>query len=133
MKSRIALSALFVLIAAIVMASHGLLEKFEILRASWADKLSERRAVQVLDRLTSVGSALLSETRDYEDRLAICLDGARLLLTHCCAAGNRPCAVRTISSDGQTTSLNLLDPTHFLGSCAGHLQRLVLYLIDSDE
>jgi hypothetical protein len=136
MKSRIAVSALFVLIAAIVTTSHatGLLEKFKVLQASWADEISERRPVRVLDRLTSVGSALLSETRGYEDTLTmIRLDGDRLLINHCCTAGNQPCTVRTISSAVHTITFTLLDPTHFLGSCAGHMQRLVLNLIDSDH
>lgn len=51
MNSRLALSALFILIAAMVLASQGtgLLEKFKVLRTSCATKVSESRWHPVLD------------------------------------------------------------------------------------
>jgi hypothetical protein len=103
MKSRVAISSLFILIAAMVLASHGagLLEKLKVLQASFANKISEVRGLPILD--------------------------------HSRTTGNPPRAAGTISPDTQTVTFNFLDTTHFLDSPARHLQRFVLNLIDCDH
>ena len=103
MNSRIALSAVFLLIAAMVLASQGagLLEKIKVLRTSCATKISDVRALPALD--------------------------------HSCTEGNRSCAAGTISPDAKTITLSFPDATHCLGSQARYLQRFVLNLIDSDH
>lgn len=101
MNSRIVLSVLFVLIAAMVLASQGsgVLEKIKVLQTSWADKISETRSL--------------------------------LVLYHSCTAGNQPRAAGTLSADAKTATSNFTDATHFLGSHARHLQHFLLNLIDS--
>ncbi|HYA24775.1 MAG TPA: hypothetical protein VEF05_11485 [Terriglobales bacterium] len=103
MNSRLALSALFILIAALVLASQGdrLPKKFETLQTFWAGKISEARSL--------------------------------LVLYHSCASGGQPHAAETATPDGKTITLNYPDAAHCLDSHARHLQRFVLNLIDSDH
>ena len=103
MNSRIALSALFILIAAMVIGSQGtgLREKIKLLPASWADKISEARSL--------------------------------LVIYHSCSTGNQPRAAGTPSPDAKTITFNFPHATRCLGSHARHLQRFVLNLIDSDH
>ncbi|HXZ41804.1 MAG TPA: hypothetical protein VEG68_13755 [Terriglobales bacterium] len=103
MNSRLALSALFILIVAGVLASQGtaLLEKIKVLPTSWADKISETRSLLVLYRS--------------------------------CTTGNQPRAAGTLAPYAKTMTFNFPYATHCLGSTARHLQHLVLNLIDSDH
>jgi hypothetical protein len=104
MNSRVAISALFVLIATMVVASQrtGLLEKLRVFEASCANKIPEVRALPVLD--------------------------------HSHTTRNPPRAAGTISPATQAAiPCDFSNPTHFLGSHARHLQRLVLNLINSDH
>jgi hypothetical protein len=103
MNSRVALSALFILIAAMVLASQGtgLLKKFENLQTSWADKISETRSLVVF--------------------------------YHSCTAGSQPHVARTLSPDAKTITFNFPDATQCLGSHMRHLQHFVVNLFDSDH
>jgi hypothetical protein len=103
MNSRLALSALFILIAAMVLASQGtgLLEKFQVLRTSCASTISDVRALPALD--------------------------------HSCTGASQSCAGGTIWLGANTITFNFPDATHCLGSHARYLQRFVLNLIDSDH
>ncbi|HXW91708.1 MAG TPA: hypothetical protein VEK33_14250 [Terriglobales bacterium] len=103
MNSRLAISALFILIAVLVIASQGtgLLEKLKVLQATCANKVSEVRALPVLD--------------------------------HSGAAGNPARAAGTMLPDAQTITFNFPNATHVLGAHARHLQRFVLNLIHSDH
>jgi len=103
MNSRLALSALFIFIVAMVLASQGagLLEKIKVLPTSWADKISETRSL--------------------------------LVLFHSCTTGNQPRTAGTLSPDAGTIAFSFPHVTHCLGSTAQHLQRFVLYLIDFDH
>jgi len=76
MNSRPALSALFILIVAMVLASQGtgLLQKIKVLPTSWADKISETRSL--------------------------------LVLYHSCITGNQPRAAGTLSPDAGTMAFN---------------------------
>jgi len=103
MSSRLALAALFILIAAMVIASQGtgLLEKFKVLRMSCASTISVVRALPAVD--------------------------------HSCTGRSQSCAGGTISPGANTIIFNFPDATHCLGSHARYLQRFVLNLIDSDH
>ena len=103
MNSRLALSALLILIAAMVLASAGggLLEKFHVLRTSCTDKIAETRSLLVL----------------YDS----------------CTRENQPRAAKAPSPDARIVTSNFPDATHCLGSQARHLQTFVLNLIDSDH
>ncbi|HYA25367.1 MAG TPA: hypothetical protein VEF05_14475 [Terriglobales bacterium] len=103
MNSRLALSALFILIAAMVLVSQGdgLSKKFETLQTFWAGKISEARSL--------------------------------LVLYHSCASGSQPHAAETATPDAKTITFNFPDAAHGLDSHARHLQRFVLNLMDSDH
>ena len=103
MNSRLGLSALFILVAAMVLASQGtgLLQKIKVLPTSWSDKISETRALLVLYRS--------------------------------CTTRTEPHAVGTLPLDSRTVTFNFPDATHCLDSQARHLQRFVLNLIESDH
>jgi hypothetical protein len=134
MRSRIAVSALFIMIAATLFTSDATaaFEKLKTLHRSWPGKACDSRAVQVLDRITSRGSALLSEFQAQKDMVTVIhFEGDRLLITRYRANGNQPRVVGSISPDGKTVTLNSIDATNLLSSPAGHMQRLVFNLIDS--
>jgi len=103
MNSRLALSVLFVLIAAMVLASQGtgLLKKIKVLPASWTEKISETRALLVLYRS--------------------------------CTTGNQPRMAGVTSPSPKTVSFSFPDAAHCLDSHARHMQRFVLNLIESDH
>jgi hypothetical protein len=62
------------------------------------------------------------------------LDGPdRLLMTHYCAAGNQPRMVGTMSPDGKTLTFNFLDATNLVSEQPGHMQSLLVTIIDSDH
>jgi hypothetical protein len=104
--NRVAISALFILIAAMVIASqgNGLLEKIKVFEASCANKISEVRALPIFD-----------PSYPNEDP---------------------PRAPVSIAPEAKTLTFNFPDFSnrrHFLDSHARHLQRFVLNLINSDH
>jgi hypothetical protein len=103
MNSRVAISALFIFIATMALASQGtgLLEKLKVFDAFCTNKISEVRALPILD--------------------------------HSGTTGNPPRAGEAISRDAQTVPRNFSNTTHSLGAHARHLQRLVLNVINSDR
>ena len=103
MNSRLGVSALFILMGAMVIASQGagLARQAKVLRAAWAERISETRALPVL--------------------------------FHSPRAGDRLRTVRTTSSDAETLALDFPHLTHCLSSNGRHLQRVVLSLIGSDH
>jgi hypothetical protein len=64
MNSRIAISALFILIAGMVIASQGtgLLEKLKVLQASCTNKISEVRTLPISDNPRKTGNPLRAGT-----------------------------------------------------------------------
>jgi len=136
MKIRTALSAVVLLFATAAFASDAsaAFDKMKSLQGSWSGKASDGQAVQVSNRITSNGSALMSEISGHENMITIIhLDGDRLLLTHYCATGNQPRMVGHISPDGKTVTFTFLDATNLLASQPGHMQRVVFNLVDSDH
>jgi len=103
MNSRVAISALFILIASMVVASQGtgLLERLKVFKASFANPISEVGALPIFSQLR--------------------------------ASRNPPRPAGTISPAAQTVTCNFSNPTQFLGSHARHLERLVLNMIHSDH
>ena len=62
------------------------------------------------------------------------LDGPnKLLMTHYCAAGNQPRMQASVSPDGRTVTFNFLDATNLATPDAGHMQRMVLTLLDENH
>jgi len=137
MKShRIVLSIFILLFATAALASDAgaAFEKLKTLQGSWSGKSSAGRPVQTSYRVTSGGSALMSEIHSDEDMVSVFhLDGDRLLMTHYCGAGNQPRMVGTPSPDGKTVTFNFLDATNLLSSQPGHMERLVITLGDANH
>jgi hypothetical protein len=145
MKSRIALSVLFVLIAATAFAADptAAFEKLKTLQGSWEGHVTtfpqaaeiEGKLMQVSLRVTSMGNALVHEMtgtgRPDDPITMLYLDGDRLLLTHYCDAGNRPRMVGTMSPDGKTVEFDFLDVA---GSTQyGHMHHAVFTVIDANH
>src|SRR5436305_10042303 len=88
-------------------------EKMKTLAGSWKGKTSEGRPVEVSYRVTSGGSALMSEIKGKEDMITMFhLDGDRLMMTHYCGAGNQPRMKAEASPDGKTIPFEFLDATN---------------------
>jgi hypothetical protein len=142
MKSRIAVSVVFILLAAAAFASdtptprsdaQKSFDKLKTLAGTWHGTY-EGGPVQVSLRVTSMGNAILHEMkgRGPENPITMLyLDGDRLLLTHYCDVGDRPRMVGMISPDGKTITFNFLDVA---GSTQqGHMQSAVFSLIEADN
>jgi opacity protein-like surface antigen len=142
MKSRIALSVLFVLLAASAFAAdtnttpsdaQKSFDKLKALAGTWEGSFEGHR-LDVTLRVTSMGNALMHEMKGSgpEDPITMFnLDADRLLLTHYCDAGNRPRMVGKISPDGKTVEFEFLDLS---GSTEpGHMQHVTFTFIDADH
>jgi hypothetical protein len=103
----------------------------------WEGKMSNGQVAQVSFKVTSGGSAVMSEMlgHDAEDMISMFhMDGPnRLLMTHYCGAGNQPRMQATVSSDGKTITFNYFDATNLATPDAGHMQRMVLTVVDDNH
>ena len=118
MKSRLAVSLLFVLIASTFAAdATAAFERFR----SWTSKVWGRSAVHVSNRLTPGDSRLMSAIKgsDKDGVTMIHLDGDRLLLSQNCATRNQAGVVGTISPDGKTITFNSPEATGLVNSRDG--------------
>src|SRR5579864_65526 len=109
MKSRFAVSLLFILIAANILASNGAatFEKLKALPRSWAGTCPGSRVVQVLNRIVSDAAALISQVRGDENKQTVIhLDDDRLMFTQHRSAGNQPRMIGTVSPDGKTITFS---------------------------
>ena len=153
MKSRIALSVLFVLIAATAFAQSDAQKSFDKLKTlagNWQasvttdppqKEMGDGVMGQVSLRVTSRGNALVHEmgeagkqddpTRYDHPVTMFYLDGDRLLLTHYCDAGNRPRMVARVSPDGKTVEFDFLDVAG--NTQYGHMQHAVFTFIDANH
>jgi len=152
MKSRIALSVLFVLIAATAFAADTAVtqsdaqksfDKLKTLAGAWEGHVTtfppkaeiEGKLMQVSLRVTSMGNALVHEMtadgRPDHPVTMLYLDGDRLLLTHYCDAGNRRRMTATTSPDGRTVEFDFLDVAG--GTQYGHMHHAVFTVIDANH
>ena len=91
--------------------------------------------VKVTFKVTAGGSAVMSEILGKEDMISMFnLDGpGRLLMTHYCAAGNEPRMEASVSPDGKVITFNYVDATNLATPDAGHMQKMVLTLVDDNH
>jgi hypothetical protein len=126
-----------VVVLATVMAmaqSQSSFDRLKALAGTWEGKAPNGRTVKVLYRVTSNGSALLSEIQSEDDMITMFHpDGDRLLMTHYCGAGNQPRMQGTTSPDGKTITFNYVDATNLASPETGHMHRLVLNLLDANH
>jgi hypothetical protein len=129
-----AFAALFATSAFAQSDSRAAFEKLKSLEGSWAGKGSQGQPIQVTFRVTSNGSAIMSEIEGSEDMISmIHLDGDRLMLTHYCATGNQPRMVGKMTPDGKTVAFDFLDVTNFNRTQPGHMQHVVLTMLDANH
>jgi hypothetical protein len=102
---------------------------------TWEGKTPDGRPLKVTFKVVSGGSAVMSEILgDHEMISVFNLDGAnRLLLTHYCSAGNQPRMQASVSPDGKTITFNFVDATNLKAADAGHMDRMVLTLLDDNH
>lgn len=104
---------------------------------TWEHKASDGHTLQVTFKVVSGGTAVMSEIMGQgpEDMISMFhLDGPnKLLLTHYCGAGNQPRMQASVSSDGKTIAFNYLDATNLATPDAGHMQKMVLTLLDDNH
>jgi hypothetical protein len=77
----------------------------------------------------------MSEILGKEDMISMFhMDGPdRLLMTHYCGTGNQPRMQASVSSDGKTFTFNFVDATNLSSPDAGHMQKMVLTLLDENH
>jgi len=109
-------------------------DKLKSLVGSWEGKGANGQPVQVAYRVTSGGSALMSEIMSEDSMVSMFhLDGDRLLLTHYCGAGNQPRMKATTSPDGKSIAFEFVDATNLASPSAGHMHQAVFTSIDTDH
>jgi hypothetical protein len=132
---RIAVAVMVVLTVPLTFAVSDAQKSFDQLKSlsgSWEGKASSGKPVHVAFRVTSMGSALMSEIKGEDDMITMFnLDGERLLMTHYCGAGNQPRMLATTSPDGKTITFDFLDATNLASSGAGHMNRVVISMLDA--
>jgi len=103
----------------------------------WEGKTPQGQTVQVSFKVVSGGSAVMSEIlgQGPEDMITMVhMDGPnRLLMTHYCGVGNQPRMQASVSPDGKIISFNFIDATNLATPDAGHMQRMVLTLLDQNH
>jgi len=105
--------------------------------STWEQKMPDGKTLQVNFKVVSGGSAVMSEILGMGKDNMISMfnmDGPnRLLLTHYCSAGNQPRMQASVSPDGKTMTFNFVDATNLATPDAGHMQRMVLTLLDENH
>ncbi len=134
---RIAITLLFVLLTSAAFAASAAQKSFDELKTldgTWEGKGMNGEPIQISYKVTSNGSALMSEITGKEDMISMFnLDGDRLLMTHYCAVGNQPRMVAGPSPDGKIFTFSFLDATNLATPDAPHMQHLVISLPDADH
>jgi hypothetical protein len=135
--ARIAITLLFIFVTSAAFAASAAQTSFDELKSlngTWEGKTSNGQTAQVIYRVTSNGSALMSKIKGKEDMISMFnLDGDRVVLTHYCSAGNQPRMVASGSPDGKTITFNFLDVTNLGAPDAGHMTRVVLSMPDANH
>jgi len=156
MKSRIALSLLFVLITTAAFASQATtaqsdaqksFDKLKTLAGSWDGSVAttpqtgKMDSVHITLRVTSRGNAIVHEMKDpatpedptrYDHPVTMLyMDGNRLTLVHYCDAGNRPRMAGKISADGKKVEFDFVDLSG--GTEYGHMQHAVFTFVDANH
>jgi hypothetical protein len=134
------LSILLLATASVAFAQTAAQKSFDQIKSlagTWEGKNSQGEPLQVTFRSTSGGSAVMSEISGHGPDNMITmfhLDGPdRLLMTHYCGSGNQPRMIASISPDEKTISFNFLDATNLATPDAGHMERLVVTVLDANH
>jgi hypothetical protein len=125
-------------LAAAASAQTDAQKAFEAIKnmpGTWEGKTADGQSVRVDFKVTAGGSAVMSEILGHEDMISMFhLDGpGRLLMTHYCAVGNQPRMQASVSPDGKTITFTFVDATNLTTPDAGHMQRMILTLVDENH
>jgi hypothetical protein len=137
-RTAIALSLLLTATAALSQTTaQKSFDQLKSLTGNWEGKASDGKPVEVSFRDTAGGSALMSEIHGHgpENMVSMFhLDGPnRLMLTHYCGARNQPRMTAGASPDGKTITFDFLDATNLESPEAGHMQRVVIAMLDPNH
>jgi hypothetical protein len=140
MFAAIALSAIPAAAQTAASSSTDAQKAFAAIKAmpgTWEGKTSDGQAVRVDFKVTSGGSAVMSEIFGHgpADMVSMFhLDGPnRLIMTHYCGAGNQPRMQASVSPDGKVITFQYFDATNLTTPDAGHMQTMVLTLVDDNH
>jgi hypothetical protein len=118
--------------------AHAVFERLKRLDGTWRGKSTkgweDRSVIHTIAKGSAV--AVRSEEEDADSAMlsVYYMDGDRLLLTHYCEARNQPRLVATaISEDGRKLLFTFLDATNLASRDNGHMDKLLLELIDDDH
>ncbi|MFY9947175.1 MAG: hypothetical protein WAK27_00690 [Candidatus Sulfotelmatobacter sp.] len=151
MKSRIALSVLFVLFAIAAYAQSDAQKSFATMKSlagEWEGpvnipempEVSGGKPLHVSMRVASRGNVLVHEMQEagtpldptkYDHPVTMLyVDGDQLTLVHYCDAGNRPRMTGKMSPDGKTVEFDLKDIS---GDPEEHMHHAVFTIIDANH
>jgi hypothetical protein len=125
----------FLAFGALGAAPGGDWKKLESLVGAWQGT-AEGRPVSVSYALVSNGTALMETLDGGHDAQMITMytpDGAFILATHYCAAGNQPRMRAAASADGKSLDFQFVDVSNVAGSSGEVMQRLVITFVDADH
>jgi len=141
MSKSIRLTLLIVVaLAATAFAQTDAQKAFSVIKSlpgTWEQKAADGRTLQITFKAVSGGSAVMSEIMGQgpEDMISMFhMDGPnKLLMTHYCGAGNQPRMQAAVSPDGKTITFTYFDATNLEAPDAGHMQKMVLMMIDENH
>jgi hypothetical protein len=139
-SNHLAVAFFVILAASAVVAQSDAQKSFDQLKSlagTWEGKNSLGEPLQVSFKVTSGGSAVMSEIAGHGNDNMITmfhLDGPnKLVLTHYCGAGNQPRMQASASPDGKAITFNFLDATNLASPDAGHMHRVALTVLDANH
>jgi hypothetical protein len=139
-SNRLALAFFVIVAATAALAQSNAQKSFDQLKSlagTWEGKNSLGEPLQVSFKVTSGGSAVMSEIAGHGSDNMITmfhLDGPdKLVLTHYCGAGNQPRMQASASPDGKTIVFNFLDATNLASADAGHMHRVAITVLDANH
>ena len=110
-------------------------DRLKSLVGSWQGT-AEGQPVAVTYTLVSNGTALMEQLDGQHDTHMVTMytpDGAVLLATHYCSAGNQPRMRAKASPDGKSIDFQFVDVANARGSSDEVMQRLVVTFVDADH
>ena len=134
-RTILGLSTAILLAAAAGRADSADWNRLKSLVGSWQGT-NEGRPVSVTYTLVSNGTALMENLNGGHDADMVTMytpDGAVLLATHYCAAGNQPRMRAKASSDRKSLDFEFVDVSNAKGSSGEVMQRLVVTFVDANH
>ena len=105
-------------------------DKLKSLAGTWEAKHDDGSVTTVTYKVVSSGSAVvetISYGKEPDGMVTVYhLDGAKLMLTHYCGAGNQPRMVAEASADPSKLTFKYLDATNLKSPDDGHMRGLAV-------